>query len=126
MKLYLVLILCCAVTAFAAPVKEEEAKADDVKARGKISVEVKPTDLQVKLNPVKIQAKVGGKKPIVTTSTTTTTTEPTTIEPTEANTTPQPNEAAVKPTKTVKQTAPLKKVMPGKGCVLEFKSKTFQ
>lgn len=134
MKLYLVLILCCAVTVFAAPAKEkekEEAKADDLKAKGKISVEVKPTDLQVKLSPVKFQAKFGEKKSIVTTSTTTTTTttEPTTIEPTEAdetNNTPQQTEEAVKPTKTVKQTAAPKKVKTEKGCALEFKSKTFQ
>lgn len=113
MKLYLVLILCGAVAVFAAPVKENEgAESDGVKAKAKISVEVKPTDLQVKLSPVRIQAKVGERKSIVAT-TITLTTEPTTVEPTEAdetNSTPQPTKEPVKPAKVVKQTTAPKKV----------------
>lgn len=129
MKLYLVLMLfCCAVTVFAAPVKEtnDEKEANDVKAKGKISVEVKPIDLQVK--PIKFQAKISERKSIVTTSTTT---EPaTTIEPTESaeDESNDKNEEQVKPAKTVKQTVAVKKVIKKeKGCVclvgkLGFKS----
>lgn len=121
MKLHLVLIVCCAVTIFAAPVKEENE--DDVKAKGKISVEVKPIDLQVKLTPVKIQAKLGEKKSIVTTSTTT---EPTTIEPTEADESKESDEP-VKPTKFVRPTATVNKVIKkNRTCKPEFQSKVSQ
>lgn len=101
MKLYLVLIVCCAATILAAPPKVDED--DDVKAKGNISVEVKPIDLQVKITPAKIQAKFGEKKSIVTTSTTT---EAATIEPTEADaldSTPKVDEASAKPTPNAKK-----------------------
>lgn len=109
MKLHLVLIVCCAATIFAAPVKN--VNGDDVKSKQKISVEVKPIDVQVKFNPVKIPAKTGEKKLIVTTSTTT---EPTTIESIEADSTDSTTDKANEPVniaRAVKSSASPKKVM---------------
>lgn len=79
---HLVLIFCCAVTIFAAPLTEENG--NDAKLKRKVRIEVKPIDLQVKFAPLKIQPKTSEKRLIVTTSTTT---EPATTEPFDADTT---------------------------------------
>lgn len=97
MKYHLVLWVCCAATILAAPVKDEETE--------KLSVEVKPADLQLKVSPTKIDAKFVKPEIIISTSTTSTTstTEASVEEPieepkkaTKADTTPQKEEEAVK------------------------------
>lgn len=100
MKLHVMVIVCCAATIFAAPAKNEEAEAD-VKAKGKISVEVKPIDLQVKLSPTKIHANLSEKRSIATISTTT---EAITNEPTEtdlSDSTPKEADESVQPEKSI-------------------------
>lgn len=60
MKIHLVLVVCCAATILAAPVDENNKE--------KIQVDVKPVDLQLKVSPTKIEAKLVDQKVTPTTS----------------------------------------------------------
>lgn len=103
MKYYFILLVCCAAPIFAAPVK------DDNEETHKIQLEVKPADLQFKVSPTKIEAKLVEPEIHIGTPTTSTTSTTSTPSTTTTTTTEAPKKLKKNEIKAVKSEAPAQK-----------------